>query len=109
VALETFRKGMKLERTLEEGIQKKWKAEEAQWNLLPGIGCQIHNHPFRSPYPQFDFPLINPEWGIADVRTTPFQVQFKTRYALEASVARLTSGASLLRHSDKTWNAFWHR
>ncbi len=106
-AIETFRGLARVEQKIQQGIQLSWNLERTRWNTLPGLGCSLHNAPFRSPYPSFDFQVVNPELSIFEIQLTSFLVRDPKPYRLEIRVAKLATEATLAKGEHHEWSARW--
>ena len=108
-ALSAFRRVARTEEKLERIQREEWLRELHQWNELPGLGCKLHDHPARNPYPNFPGPVVNPEMSIAELKSTPFVLNSPGRYALSIQVAKLGTEATLEKKIHASWNAHWTR
>jgi hypothetical protein len=107
-ALSAFRSAAKIEKKIEEAIRKDWEWEAKRWESMTGLGCRLRRMPERSPYPPFQYPIINPDLSILEMRTSRFLLSQKRPIELSIHSAQLRSGARL-EQVNHEWLTYWYQ
>jgi hypothetical protein len=106
-ALELFKQLLRVESWIQQSIRVVWIKHQVQWDTLPGLGCKIHDRPQRSPYPEFEFEVVEPEASVFETQSSRFLASLPREIRLKISVARLKTEALLRLEQNHEWSVQW--
>ena len=108
-ALEVFKTLLRVESMIQKEIQKVWGERQLRWNQFPGVGGGLRDRPYRSPFPDFSFEVIQPEDSVLETQSSSFLANPPKEIRLGISIARLNTEALLKSEKHHAWSVRWSR
>lgn len=108
-ALEVFRTVARAESRVEMGIRIRWQKIRRQWLENPGLGCGLHHHPHRSPYPESPPPSRAEFLTVPELASQSLLMRGPGEVRLWIQSAKLLTEATLTGSPPEGWHAEWTR
>jgi hypothetical protein len=108
-ALEAFRGIARAESSVERSLRARWQKIRKPWLQDPGLGCGLHHHPDRSPFPESPPPSRAEFLSVQDLASDSLLLRGPGEIRLWIQSAKLLTEATISRSAPEVWHADWTR
>ena len=105
-ALALFQSAARVEKLIEEAAKLYWEGESLVWSQGLNERCHLSFLTEKSPFPTFNFPIVDPDLDLFGLEQTRFEMNAPTiRLKLQSSP--IVSVSQLKRENDHDWTLRW--